>query len=192
MRNLITGLKEAVKNWWISLVIGILLLIVGIWSLFTPFETFAVLTVLFVVAFFIEGILEIIFAISNRKIQSGWGWDLALGIIDVILAIYLIINMAIAPLVLSMVIAIWVLIRSIWEIAISIDLKRVPGSGWGWLLTLGILGIILAAFMLFRPVFTAALSAYFIGFALILYGIFRIYLAFRLRRLHKDIKSIEK
>lgn len=192
MVNLISGVKSAVKNWWISLIIGILALIVGIWSLFIPFETFAVLTIIFVISFFVEGILEIVFAISNRKIQSGWGWSVAMGVIDIIFAVILMMNMALAPIVLSYVIAIWVLIRAIWGIAIAIDLKNIPNSGWGWLLTFAILGILLSLLMLFRPLFTIAFSAYFVGFALIFYGIFRISLAFRLRGLYKDVKSLKK
>ncbi len=190
MKNLISGLKDAIKHWWISLIIGLLALVVGVWSLFTPLEAFAALTILFVVAFFIEGILEIVFAISNRKIQSGWGWNLVLGIIDFILAIILMANMAVAPLVLSYVIAIWVILRSVWEIGVAIDLKNVQDSGWGWLLVLGILGILLGIIMVLQPLFTIAFSAYYVGFALIFYGIFRIYLGFRLRSLHKNIKAL--
>ncbi|NDV47357.1 HdeD family acid-resistance protein [Paludibacter sp. 221] len=192
MRDLIENVKRTVKYWWISLIIGVLALIVGIWSLVTPIETFFALTILFVVTFFIEGILEIAFSISNRKIITGWGWNLAMGIIDVIFAIILMRNMALTPLVFSYVIAFWVLFRAVWGIGVSIDLKGYRDSGWGWLLALSIIGVIIAILMLLVPTLAASFAVYMVGFALIVYGIFRIYLAFRLKGLKNNIRDIKK
>ncbi len=191
MNDLIYEVKRAVKSWWLSIVIGILALIVGIWSLFTPFETFAVLTLLFVIIFLVQGILEIIFSISNRQTLHGWGWTLALGIVDVIFSIILMMNMALTPLVFSYVIAFWLLFRSIWGISVAIDFRGFKDSGWGWLLAFSILGVLLSCIMFFMPGLAATFAIYLVGFALITYGIFRIYLGVRLKNLGKNVRDIK-
>lgn len=183
--NLFTSVKKAIKYWWVSLLVGIIALILGIFCLFTPFSTFAALTILFVASFLVGGIAEIVFAISNRETLNGWGWTLAMGIIDIIFAVILMANMELAPLMLCYLIAFWMLIQSIWGIGMACDLQPVKHSGWGWLLALSILGVLASILLLFQPAVAGLFAAYIISFALLTYGIMRIYIAFKLKSMHK-------
>lgn len=182
---LLSSFKKAVKHWWVSLLIGIIAVIVGLFCMFTPFTTFAALTILFVVSFFVGGICEIVFAISNKNIMRNWGWTLAMGIIDLIFAIILLANMELAPIMLCYLIAFWMLIQSIWGIGMAFDLQPVQNSGWGWLLALSILGVFASILLLFQPAVAGLFAAYILSFSFLFYGIFRIYLAFRLKSMHK-------
>jgi len=187
-----SSLKKAVKNWWVSLLVGIIALVLGIWCLVTPLTTFIALTFVFVIAFLISGISEIVFAVTNRDSLKNWGWSLALGIIELVFAIFLLANMAITPLVFSYFIAFWVLIQAIWGIGIAMDLKNYSNSGWGWLLALSILGVIIAILLLFQPLVAGISAAIIISFGFLAYGILRIYMAFRLKSLHKYLPEDEK
>lgn len=193
MKNyFLTEIKQAVKYWWVSLLVGLLAIIVGIWALATPYAAFSGLLVLFEVALIVAGILDIVFAVSNRKVLYGWGWNLAAGILEVLLGLALIaIPMAEVAMVMIYVVGFWILFRSIWAIGASFDLHQVGIRGWGWLLTMGILMALLSFLFLLSPAFGAGFIVIFVGIALLVYGVFRIMLAFDLKALYNDIKDIE-
>ena len=85
MKTLFDELQYEVKNWWMSLLLGILYVVVAISLMFAPFSGYAVLSILFSISMLFSGLLEISFAVSNRKNVSSWGWYLAGGIIDMVL-----------------------------------------------------------------------------------------------------------
>ena len=93
--SIIKTVKTAINYWWVSLLSGIFFVIVGIWVFKTPLESYLALAILFSVAFFVSGIFEITYAVSNRSQLEGWGWALTGGIIDLILGFILMSNPAI-------------------------------------------------------------------------------------------------
>ena len=73
MKTIFDELQQEVKNWWISLILGILYVIVAISLMFSPLSGYAVLSILFSVSMLFSGLLEISFAVSNRRRVSSWG-----------------------------------------------------------------------------------------------------------------------
>ena len=67
MKTIFDELQQEVKNWWISLILGILYVIVAISLMFSPLSGYAVLSILFSVSMLFSGLLEISFAVSNRR-----------------------------------------------------------------------------------------------------------------------------
>lgn len=74
----------------------------------------------------------------------------------------------------------------------SLDLQQYKGIGWGWLLALSVLGILFSIMLLFQPAAAGLFAAYIIGFSFLSYGISRIYLAFRLKSIHKYLPEDDK
>lgn len=184
-KELIDTMKKAVNNWWLSLLVGIICVAFGIWCFATPLETFLTLTVLFVAGFLVTGLFEIIFAISNRANIHGWGWNLTMGIIDVLFSVVLLANPLLAPSIFAYFIIFWLMFQSFWGIGASIDLSKYKGSGWEWLLAIAIIGLILSMLLLCQPIISGILASYFFASIFIVYGIFRIILGVRLKSLHK-------
>ena len=89
MKTFIDKMDYAVKNWWLSLLVGLLYIIVAIYLMFAPLASYVALSILFSVSMFVSGLFEIAFALANKKGISSWGWYLAGGIIDLILGIFL-------------------------------------------------------------------------------------------------------
>ncbi|NLA48695.1 MAG: hypothetical protein GX876_04440 [Bacteroidales bacterium] len=192
MEELFIKLKRKVKHWWISLLVGILALILAVWALVTPIETLTVMIYVFIIMFFISGISDIGFAMVNRNAMRGWGWGLMNGILEVIFGIILLIIPATLLItILLYLIGFWVLFRSVWSVGEAIELQIIGIRGWGWLLALGILGIIASIIFIISPVFAGIFVVALISLALMFYGIFRIYLAFGLRRINKLISQNE-
>lgn len=185
--DVLNSVKKAIKNWWISLIVGIICIGLGIMCLMAPGATFITLTIFFIAAFLVNGIFDISFAVTNRENHDGWGWILAIGIIDIIFGLILLFNPAIAPVVLAYFIAFWLMFQSFWSIGVSIDLKRYRNSGWGWLLALSIVGLILSIILLAQPVITGFLAVVITASVFIVYGIFRIALSIKLKSFNKYI-----
>jgi uncharacterized membrane protein HdeD (DUF308 family) len=86
--GLITTLRmrEAPGFWW-SLVSAVLGIAAGIVLLLWPLSGLLSVTLVLIVFFVIEGVASIMFALEHKRERSGrWGWMLASGIIDLILA----------------------------------------------------------------------------------------------------------
>ena len=72
MKTIFDELKQEVKNWWISLILGILYVVVALSLMFSPLDGYAALSILFSVSMLVSGLLEISFAVSNRRRVSSW------------------------------------------------------------------------------------------------------------------------
>jgi len=194
MKNdLFISVKQAVKYWWVSPIIGLLAIGLGIWCLASPWATIAALAIVFAVSFFVSGIFEIIFAISNKDTLKGWGWTLVSGIIDLLFGIILIsMSPAVITIVLAYFVGFWVMFQSIWGIGSAVELQRNGIRGWGWLMALAIMGVILAFIFILTPALTSGFIVALVSLSFIAYGIFRIYLGVRLKSLHNDMDDIEK
>ncbi|MDR1761010.1 MAG: DUF308 domain-containing protein [Bacteroidales bacterium] len=186
MKTIIEEVKDAVQFWWLSLILGILFVGLGIVMMFTPGLTYIALAFVFSIGMFVGGFFEIIFSISNSKTLSGWGWYLASGIIDLLFGILLMsipgLSMAIIPFLL----AFWFMFRGFSVIGFSIDLHQVGNHNWGWYLVFGILTILCAIAIIFYPSSGALISVYIAAFAFLFVGIFRIMLSFELKNLKNN------
>jgi uncharacterized membrane protein HdeD (DUF308 family) len=79
-------MRQAPGFWW-SLVSAILAIAVGVVMLLWPLSGVLTLTLLLITFFIIEGAASIMFALEHKRELSGrWGWMLASGIVDLILA----------------------------------------------------------------------------------------------------------
>jgi len=91
-------IESAIKYWYLPLIVGVLLIVLGIWTLTTPLESYIMLSIVFAVGFLLSGILEMIFALGNR--HKSWGWSLALSILSIIIGLLLVLNPAISMMTL--------------------------------------------------------------------------------------------
>jgi len=80
------GARQAPGFWW-SLLSAVLGIAAGLVLLVWPIRGIGALTVLLIVFFIIEGVLSIMYALEHKRELTGqWGWMLASGIIDLVLA----------------------------------------------------------------------------------------------------------
>ena len=139
-----------------------------------------------------SGLLEISFAVSNRKNVSSWGWYLAGGIIDMIFGFYLIAYPLLSMEVIPFIIAFWLMFRGFSSVGYAMDLKRYGTRDWGWYIAFGILAVICSLIILWQPAIGALYAVYMISFAFLIIGFFRIMLSFELKSLHKRGKSMKE
>ena len=173
METVFNEIQHSVKNWWTSLLLGIVYIIVALWLMFSPVSTYVALSIIFSVSMLISGILEIIFALSNRKGVPSWGWYIVGGLIDLVLGIYLIAYPMVSMEVIPFIIAFWLMFRGF------------SSTDWGWYMAFGILAILCSLLILWQPAIGALYAVYMISFAFLIIGLFRVMLSFELKNLHK-------
>lgn len=194
MKNdLFYSVKQAVKHWWVSLLIGLLAIGLGIWCIVSPWATISALAIVFAINFLVSGIFEIIFAFSNKNTLKGWGWTLVSGVIDLLFG-FILISMppAAIALVLSYFIGFWLMFQSIWGIGSAAELQRNGVKGWAWLMALAIVGVLMSFLFIMSPALTSGFIVSLVSISFIAYGTFRIYLGIRLKSLHKDIEELDQ
>lgn len=182
-------ISSAVKNWWVSLLLGLFYILIAVCLMFTPMASYIALSIMFSIAMFVSGTLEILFAVSNRKHISSWGWYLAGGIIDLILGIYLMASPGLSMTVLPFILAFWLMFRGFSSTGYAMDLKRFGTGSWGWYMAFGILAIICSIAIIWQPGLGVFTLVYMIAYALLIIGIFRVMLSFELRSLHKKYEK---
>jgi uncharacterized membrane protein HdeD (DUF308 family) len=182
--EILEPVRDNLKHWYLPLILGIVLIVIGVWVFLTPLASYVALSILFAVTFLITGILEIVYAVSNSKVQgSNWGWSLAGGIIDFLIGLLLIALPQTAMVFLSFYVGFGIMFRSGMAIGRAIDLKRLNVPGWGYLLSLGILGLLFSFVLIWNPLFAGLTIVFYTALAFISLGIFQVILAFRLKKL---------
>jgi len=171
---------ELAKKWWVLLIRGILLVIIGLLAFFAP-ATFAI----FVGAYLlIDGFAMLISGLSDQPAgQSRW-LLIIVGILGVIAGLLLLFFPTLGLLTLTYVVAAWAVIGGILTIISALRLREEIENEW-WLVLSGVLAVIFGVLVFFGGeegliAGAWAISTVFGVFA-ILVGILSIVLAFRVR-----------
>ena len=188
--NYLKLINNSIKNWYLPLIGGIIFIGVGVLVLMTPHESYLTLSIIFSISFLISGILDVVFSISNRNEMEGWGWNLALGLLNMVIGFILIIHPGISIVTLPFFVGFVVLFRSIMAIGASLELKNYYVLDWGYLMGLGILGVIFSIILIWNPVFAGLSLIIWTALAFIVFGVYSIMLSFKLKKLHDIPKTI--
>ena len=178
-------MKNILKFWYLPLIIGILHLVLGIGVLLTPISSFLALTVFLSAGIAIMGLLELIYAISNRKILTNWGWYLFGGALNLLIGVFLVANPRISLLMLSIFIGLWILSRSVIAIINAFETRKWRGEKWGWMLGMGIVGVLFSLMLIWNPAITGVTMGLWMGIGLVTLGVFHILIGVVLRKLKK-------
>lgn len=185
MTNSISKVTGSVKNWWVFLIIGILLIIGAIWMFKTPAKSFAGLSGLFSILILLSGILSIFYALGNKDDIDNWGLFLAGGILDIVVGLVLLNYPGVTMLLFSLFVGFWLLFRGIGTISTSFKFKKEGESNWFWILIFGILIVIFAFMSIVNPLIGASYLVFTLAFSLLLLGIANVFISFKF----KNIKS---
>ncbi|MEO8934571.1 MAG: DUF308 domain-containing protein [Xanthomarina sp.] len=186
----LNSIKEAIKHWYIPLLVGLFFVVVSIVSLTSPIGSLITLSILFAFSFLFGGLSEVLFSIANRHQLNNWGWSLAFGIITFIVGISLVIHPALSLTVLEFYVGFIIMFRSVSSISFALDMKRYGTKNWGFLLVLGVLGTLFSFILIWNPVFAGTYIVILIALSFLFTGLFSIFLSLQLRKVHKNSKAI--
>ena len=191
MKNLFfKQIKQSIKHWYLHLIIGLIFIFAGIWAFTYPVQSYVALTIVFSISFLISGIMEIIFATANRNVMENWGWTLALGIFTALIGVMLLANPVISAVTLPLYVGFMLMLHSFWAIGTAFDMKDYGVQGWGFSLFLGILGVLFAFLLIWRPAIGGMTLVIWTGLALIASGVFNLFLSNKMRKIHRHWDEI--
>jgi len=178
------------SKWWVLLLRGILLIILGFYALLHP--GISLLAWALVVGFYLimDGVLSIIAGIA------GWvesrGWMILRGLLTLLVGAFAIWHPGLfgtfAGLTVIFVLAAWSIVGGVMEIIVAIR-ERKEIKGEGWIILSGVFSVLFGIVLFIAPLFSLALFIRMSGVFAILFGIMCIYSAFRLRSVKKRMDA---
>lgn len=158
----------------LTIVMGLLLTVGGVYSVLTPVSTFASIGWVIGVLLLIAGINIIIDFFTLRKTGMIGIWDLLGGILTIGLS-FLILYGQFARIALDAFIIIafgvWVLVSGILRIVAGLNHRKYGDGIWIWAVLMGILSVLLGIYGFFNPIVFAFAIGWMVGFFIIMQGV---------------------
>lgn len=162
---------------WLTFIIGIFSIAVGIISLMHPIITIDMLTLLFIIFFLGSGISQIVYSFSNWKITQRFIWIFIDGIINIVFAIIMIVLPSERIEIFIYFISFFVLFQGIITIFTAFAFTKLHPNVWGWYVLTGIIGCVLGAIMLIQPKLAQEFISIIFALSFITYGVYKILFA---------------
>lgn len=193
LNALIENSKQAIRYWWLLLLVGILLLLAGLLTFLFPARSYLGMSLLFGWVILLSGILEVVISTANRHFITGRGWMLAGGVIQIVLGVILVFNVGLSASMLPFFLGFWLLMRSFSTIGLGGDMRAMEISGSGWTIFTGVLLLLCSLGILFQPlgVGTAAVVIW-VGITLLFAGVAACTLALQLRNAHRCFETEQR
>ncbi|GHO87956.1 HdeD family acid-resistance protein [Dictyobacter formicarum] len=163
--------------WWIAMMEGIALVIIGLLLLISPTMTTLVLVQVLGWYWLIGGILSFVSIFVDR---TQWGWKLAIGILGVLAGLAVIRDPLWSTLMVPTLIVIFLAVQALIVGAIEL-IQGFTGGGVAAIM-LGIINIILGIVLLFSPLAAAMVLPLVLGIFALIGGIIALYGAYRLQK----------
>lgn len=181
MENITTE-KRRFKLWWLPLVTGIISIVLGIWTLANPAPALEALAYVFAFGLTAAGVINVCLGLSLSRRTSGWGWTVALGVLELVGGVWLA-AMPVATVVSTFifVVGFFIILAAINSLCEAFAMSLY--SVWGVLLSVVLLvvTIILGIAFLFDPLDGGVAVWLWLGLSFICYGVYRIMMSFNMR-----------
>lgn len=158
---------------WGELILGILLILLGIYTFANPSAAMTGVTVVYGTLALITGIVDIIFYVKLEQ-RTGFGpaFSLVGGILSIIVGILILCNIAAGAWTLVILFPIWFIAHCVARLTHLPYIRLTVGNGYYYFtLAVNILGLILGFLMIFNPYLSFLSISYLIGFYLLFLGI---------------------
>lgn len=168
---------RSLRHWWVFVLRGILFILLGIYIFMSPVSAFLALSFMLGLVILLAGVAELLRAYQDRG-SGNRGWHLFAGIIEVLLGLLLMGNLAASMDVLRITIGIYFLFRGITVLNF-----RALAKGSVWVILGALLIIVFGVLVLANPVFGAMSIVLWTGMAFLATGILNVFMGLWMRRL---------
>jgi uncharacterized membrane protein HdeD (DUF308 family) len=168
------------KYWWVFLLRGIFGVIFGILAFLMPGITLATLVLVWGIYALADGIVSLWSAMSGKTYgRDRWLVGLQ-GVVGAIAGVITLLLPTITAIGLLIAIAAWILIIGVMQIVAAVRLRK-EIEGELWLGLSGLLSVLFALLLIFRPGAGALALVFLIGAYAFAFGVVLIIFAFRIR-----------
>jgi uncharacterized membrane protein HdeD (DUF308 family) len=153
-----------------AIALGVLLIVLGIIAIAAPFFASIATGLFFGWLLIIGGIFQAVYAFRHSRSDRSFAIKLLLSILAVIAGILLVVDPLAGVASLTLIIGIYFFIDGIFRVILAFQIK--PEARWGWMLTNGILMIILGILIWSQWPFSAVwVLGLLVGLGLLFSGI---------------------
>lgn len=180
-REVLTAISSV---WWLVLLRGVLLIVLGGYALFTPGLTLVAYSWVLGVFLLADGVLALIAGVM------GWtesrGWTLLRGVLSLVAGLIIVAHPAlfgvVAVMILATIIGLQLLIGGGLEIYVAIK-QRKEIEGEGWMILGGVLSIIFGLLVIAAPLVAGKTMIQVLGVFAMIFGVSLCVTSFRLKGL---------
>lgn len=176
--------RKVLVPWWLILIEGVALVILGILFLTNPAATAVTVVTVLGLYWLISGVLGIIGIFLNHH---NWFWKLLLGVLGIVAGILILQHPISSTLVVGASLTLWLGIIGIVMGVMNI-IRGIMGEGWG-VLILGVVSIIIGAVLLANFWGVTISLPWTLGILAIIGGLVAIWDSFRARGLQNEIEA---
>ncbi len=180
--------ESGISNfWWVPLLTGLICVGLGIWTLAAPTTALIMLAYIFAAGLVVAGGINVIFSIAMSRYSAGWGWTLALGILELLSGIWLLaLPETTVVSTFIFVVGFFIILAAINSLCEALSLSIFSLWWTIWAVVLLIATIVLGAIFLTNPIGGGVAVWLWISLSFITFGTYRIILAFRIARMTKE------
>lgn len=169
------------KNWWAFALRGVLGILFGLIAFALPGVTMLSLVIVFAAYAIIDGVFAIIAAVRAAEAHQRWTLFLLEGVIGIGAGVLAFMWPALTVVVFVTLVAFWALLTGGLMLAGAFRLH--PDHGRWWFVLGGVASIVYGALLLVAPLIGALVLTWWIGAYALVFGVFMLIAAFRLRSL---------
>lgn len=180
-------LKQIFRKWWVILIQGILLIILGFFIFNNPVAVLAGLSVWVGLLVLAAGLIGISSWLMAEKLERD-GTSLVWSIVTVVVGILMIKNVIATMVTISVLFGLWMLVTGIWLSKTGWSLKDKSSLGWV-LVIVGVFSIIAGVMMIFNVGVGATGISILLGLQVLLAGIAFVIFSFIKKNLMEKISE---
>ena len=169
------------RNWWAFLLRGIVAVVFGLIAIFMPVAAFLSLVFVFGAFALVDGIFTIVSAFTSNAKSENWWWLILEGLFGILIGVLTIIQPAAMSEAWLLLIGAWAIVTGILEIITAIRLRK-EITGEFWLILGGLISVAFGVLVIAAPLAGAFAVGTIIGIYALVFGVFLIMLALRLRK----------
>lgn len=158
---------------WFELIIGIMLVVLGIFTFIRPGSTLTGIVILYGMVAVITGISDLIFYVRTER-YTGFGPAVSLisGIFSIMAGVMLLVYPGAGRWVMVLLLPLWFIAHCVSRLSHLNFIRVTAGEIYYWFaLIVNIIGIILGIMMIARPMLSLFSAGFLIGTYLILLGV---------------------
>ncbi|HEY3065106.1 MAG TPA: HdeD family acid-resistance protein [Methylomirabilota bacterium] len=179
-------LTTLAQNWWAIVLRGVFAILFGLSAFLWPGMTVVVLVLLYGAYALADGIMAVAWAFVGRRLGAfPWGVFLA-GLTAIAAGLVAFLWPGVTALALLYLIAVWAIVRGVFEVVAAIHLRRELEHEW-LLAAVGVLSILFGVVLIVAPGAGALALVWWIGAFAFVAGILMVSLGFRLRALRTQL-----
>jgi uncharacterized membrane protein HdeD (DUF308 family) len=171
--------ESLARRWWVMVLRGVAAIVFGLLAFTMPGLTLAALILLYGGYALVDGVFNLIAAVSGRGARPWWALLLA-GLVSIAAGAVAFAMPGLTALALVYLIAAWAIVRGVVEIAAAIRLRKVIANEW-WLGLSGALSVAFGVLAMLAPGAGALALVLWIGAYAVIFGALLVAFGVRVR-----------